>query len=163
MSKDIQNCFTAPTHWDERHPPKDAKKGYVARITGREAGPKKYAREFLGGTFTAVQGDEGLYERQIGQQKGGATRYYHVVLWDGVNNRMLASRDCEDLVPQIAARLDAGEVIHDIVEATDIEERDEKCPTFTAVLRTTPRDPKAEALAAIRRLMAEHGITAADL
>ena len=35
------------TEYNPRFAPSGAKKGYVARITGRKSGPMKYEREFL--------------------------------------------------------------------------------------------------------------------
>jgi len=105
--------------WDRRWPPKDARKAYVAKILGRETGPRKYQREFLGTTAELVEGDEGLYERQNGERKGGYTRYYHVVM-SLPEYGLIRSTDCEDLVPRIAARLDAGASIDEIVRATNI-------------------------------------------
>lgn len=136
--------LAATTGYNTRYAPEGAKKAYVAKITGRTDSAVKYKRKFLGNEVTLVEGDQGLYERQCVDKKGRPTRYYHVVLWDDENRRMICSKDCEGLVPQIAARLDNGEAIGDIVDATDVVDRSEsgKCHQFVAVLRAAPRKVK---------------------
>lgn len=51
--------LTGTVQYHPRFPPNNAKKGYVAKITGRAAGALKYAREFLGDRVTVLEGDEG--------------------------------------------------------------------------------------------------------
>jgi hypothetical protein len=111
--------LTGPTNYNESYPPKNARKGYVAKITGRASGAKKYEREFFGESVTLLEGDEGLYERQIGDKKGGYTRYYHVMLFHPEHGLIL-SVDCEDEVPKLAKLLDDGRKIEDIVEVVDL-------------------------------------------
>jgi len=141
MSMTTEIRLTGPTEYHERFPPRDARKGYVARITGRASGAVMYAREFLGSQVTLLEGDEGLYERQVGDKKGGCTRYYHVVLSHPEHGLML-SEDCESELPKIAKLLDEGVVIADAVEVTDLRpsKKVEGRMTFTAVAR-----PKAQA------------------
>jgi len=111
--------LSGATLYNPRFPPADAKKGYVARITGREAGPVKYRREFLGSTLTVLEGDEGLYERQVAKKSGGATRFYHVIL-SHPEHGLIMSDDCEAAVPKIAAMLDKGIAVVDAVEVANL-------------------------------------------
>jgi len=124
------------TDYNPNYPPKDAKKGYVAKITGKAAGAVKYEREFLGVEATLLEGDEGLYERQRGDKNGGFTRWYHVMLNHPEHGLML-SMDCEDEVPKIAKLLDAGHSIENIIEIHDIQpsEANEGRMKFKAVAR----------------------------
>jgi hypothetical protein len=142
--------LTGPVQYHPSYPPKNAKKGYVARITGRAPGAVKYAREFLGSEVTLLEGDEGLYERQIGDKKGGHTRYYHVIL-SHPEHGLIRSRDCEDEVPRIAKLLDDGVPIQDAVEITELaeSERTEGLMLFTAVPRAKAAAKKAAAAAGI--------------
>lgn len=139
-----------PVRYNERFPPKGAKKGYVARITGRAPGALKYARDFLGSEVTVLEGDEGLYERQIGDKKGGATRYYHVVL-SHPEHGLILSTDCENELPKIAKLLDDGVPIQDAVEVADLapSERTEGLMRFTAVARSAAKAKKAAKAAGI--------------
>lgn len=139
-----QITLAGRTDYNERFPPRDAKKGYVARITGREAGAVKYARDFLGLKATLLEGDEGLYERQIGEKKGGYTRYYHVVL-SHPEHGLILSEDCESELPKIAKLLDDGVAIEDTVDVTDIRPsvKVEGRMIFTAVARTAAAAKKA--------------------
>lgn len=125
------------TEYDERYSPRDAKKGYVARITGRAPGAVKYAREFLGSSADLVAGDEGLYELQTGKKKGGYTRSYHVVL-SHPDHGLIRSSDCEDELAKIAKLLDDGVAIEDAVEVRDLRPstRVEGLMIFTAVPRS---------------------------
>lgn len=124
------------TDYHPKYPPENAKKGYVARITGRVHGPTKYKREFLGSEVTILPGDEGLYERQRGDRKGGATRWYHVIL-SHPEHGLIISTDCEDELPKIAKLLDEGVSIEDAVEVTDLRpsEKYEGRMIFTAIAR----------------------------
>lgn len=54
----------ARTEYHIGYPPKGAKKAYVAKITGRQTGPTKYCREFLGDSVDLLADDVGLYEVQ---------------------------------------------------------------------------------------------------
>jgi hypothetical protein len=124
------------TDYNEKFPPANAKKGYVARIRGTAAGAIKYDREFLGQEAALVEGDEGLYERQRGDKKGGFTRWYHVLL-SHPEHGLILSLDCEDELPKIAKLLDAGIAIQDAVEVTDLKpsEKYEGRMIFTAKAR----------------------------
>jgi hypothetical protein len=114
-----QIILTGSTDYNERFPPRDAKKGYVAKITGRKAGPMKYERHFLGQEATLLAGDEGLYERQRGDKKGGYTRWYHVIL-SHPEHGLILSVDCEGELAQIAKALDDGLAIQDGVEVVNL-------------------------------------------
>lgn len=137
MKKTTQISLSGPTVYHPNYPPRDAKKGYVARITGRAAGKLKYEREFLGADVDLLEGDEGLYERQRGDKKGGSTRWYHVVL-SHPDHGLIMSADCEDQLPKIAKLLDDGVTIQDAVEVTDLRpsEKTEGLTVFTAVARS---------------------------
>ncbi len=132
------------TDYNERFPPRDPKKGYVARITGRAAGTLKYQREFLGQAVAILQGDEGLYEKQRGDKKGGCTRWYHVVL-SHPEHGLIISVDCEDELPKIAKLLDDGITIQDAVEVDDLRpsEKIEGRMVFTARARSTAQAKQA--------------------
>ena len=117
--KTEQITFVGRTDYNTSYPPHDAKKGYVAKITGRAAGAVKFEREFLGQEADIFESDEGLYERQRGNKKGGYTRWYHVVL-SHPEYGLIASTDCEGDAPRIAKLLDDGHDIHDIVVPTNI-------------------------------------------
>ena len=142
--KTTKITLAGSTEYNDRFPPRDAKKGYVARITGRAAGAVKYAREFLGSDATLLEGDEGLYERQIGNKKGGCTRYYHVILSHPEHGLML-SGDCDAELPKIAKLLDDGVSIEDAVEVTDLRpsQKVEGRMAFTAIARTKTQASKA--------------------
>lgn len=139
-----QITLTGTTDYNPSYPPRDAKKGYVAKITGRAAGSRKYEREFFGGEADLLEGDEGLYERQRGNKKGGFTRWYHVLL-SHPDHGLILSADCEDEVPQIAKLLDAGHAIEDCVEVVDLRpsERVEGRMIFTVKARTPAAAKKA--------------------
>lgn len=132
------------TDYNERFPPRDAKKGYVAKITGRAAGALKYQREFLGTEVTLLEGDEGLYERQRGDKKGGCTRWYNVML-SHPEHGLILSVDCESELPRIAKLLDEGVAIADAVEVTNLRpsEKVEGRMIFDAVARTKSEAKKA--------------------
>jgi len=123
--------------YNPKYPPRDAKKAYVARITGRAAGALKYQREFLGPEATLLAGDDGLFERQDGERKGGYRRYYYVVL-SHPEHGVIISADCEDELPTIAKLLDDGVAIGEAVEVTDLRPSKivEGRMVFTAVART---------------------------
>lgn len=146
-----QITLTASVEYNERYPPGNAAKAYVARITGRAKGSLKYEREFLGRSAALLAGDEGLYERQIGNKKGGHTRYYHVIL-SHPEHGLIQSADCEDLVPQIAKAIESASIA-DVVEVTNLRssERTEGLMVFDAALRTVPTNPRETAIAEIRR------------
>lgn len=142
--KTTQITLTGTTDYNERFPPRDAKKGYVARITGRVAGPMKYGREFLGSEATLLEGDEGLFERQNGDKKGGCTRYYHVIL-SHPDYGLIMSADCEAELPKIAKLLDDGVSIEGAVEVTDLRPSSKVAGrmAFTAVARSKTAAAKA--------------------
>lgn len=142
--------LTGPTNYNPRFAPSGAKKGYVARITGRASGAVKYEREFLGSEATLLAGDEGLYERQIGEKKGGYTRYYHMLL-SHPEHGLILSADCEAEVPKIAKLLDDGVEIQGAVEVIDLRpsERHEGRMIFTARARTKSQAKQARAAASI--------------
>lgn len=140
-----QITLTGTIQYNEKFPPRDAKKGYVAKIKGREAGPVKYKREFFGQEVTVLEGDEGLYERQVGDKKGGCTRYYNVVL-SHPDHGLIVSTDCEEQVAKIAKLLDDGISIEDAVEVTDLRpsQKVEGRMVFEAVARTASQVVKAQ-------------------
>lgn len=142
--------LTGFTDYNPSYPPRDPKKGYVAKITGRAAGARKYEREFLGETVDLVEGDEGLYERQRGDKKGGYTRWYHVIL-SHTEHGLIKSTDCEDDVARIAKLLDDGHAIEDIVEVVDLRpsERTEGLMIFDVGVRSTGDIRKHRASATI--------------
>lgn len=133
-----------------KYPPAGAKKAYVAKITGRAPGAVKFAREFLGDEVTLVEGDAGLYERQDGDKKGGATRYYHVVV-SHPEHGLIISADCEDELPKIAKLLDEGVSIQDAVEVLNVRpsERYEGRTIFDAKARTKQQAKVAGVSAAV--------------
>jgi hypothetical protein len=132
------------TDYNVKYPPANAKKGYVARIRGTAPGAVKYDREFLGDKVGLVEGDEGLYERQRGDKKGGHTRWYHVLL-SHPEHGLILSVDCEEELPKIAKLLDAGIPIQDAVEVTELRpsERYEGRMIFTARARSKAEAAKA--------------------
>lgn len=138
------------TEYNTNYPPKDAKKGYVAKITGRAPGAVKYRREFLGESVTLTDFDTGLYERQIGKKKGGFVRYYHVVL-DHPEHGLILSTDCEDQLPRLSKSLDDGMTIEDAVEVTNLRpsENREGVMVFDVVVRSASAAKKAAAAATI--------------
>lgn len=142
--------LTGKIEYNPGYPPTDARKGYVAKITGRAGGGKKFEREFLGDEAEIFEGDEGLYERQIGRKKGGYARYYHVVL-NHPQHGLIKSSDCENKAPQIAKMLDDGHAIDAIVEPIDIRPaaRIEGLMIFDVRVRTPAAAKKAVKSASI--------------
>ena len=142
--KTEQVTLTGATLYNEKYPPAGAKKGYVAKITGRAAGAMKYEREFLGSTAEIFEGDEGLYERQVGKKKGGYTRWYHVVLAHHEYG-LIVSSDCENEAPKIAKLLADGFEIEDVVTydklipSLNVQGR----MSFNVVVRTPAQAKKA--------------------
>ena len=49
-----QITLSGSTNYNPSYPPANAKKGYVARITGRAGGAVKYQREFFGESVDLV-------------------------------------------------------------------------------------------------------------
>lgn len=117
--KTEQVKLSGSVQYNTSYPPQNAKKGYVAKIIGRASGPMKYEREFLGKEADIFEGDEGLYERQRGDKKGGCTRWYHVVL-SHPEHGLIVSNDCENEAPRIAKLLSEGHDIHDIVTYSEL-------------------------------------------
>ena len=150
MTRTTEIRLSGATNYHTSYPPRDAKKGYVAKITGRAAGAVKYAREFFGEEAAILEGDDGLYERQIGEKKGGYTRYYHVLLTHPEHG-LICSTDCESSVPQIAKLLDAGVAIADAVEVSNLRpsERVEGRMVFDATPRTAGAAKRAAKSATI--------------
>ena len=145
-----QITLTGTVQYNEKYPPSGAKKGYLARITGRVSGPIKYEREFLGSEVTILPGDEGLYEKQRGDKKGGATRWYYVIL-SHPEHGLIRSTDCEEELPKIAKLLDDGISIEDAVEVTNLRPHDsiEDLMVFDVVPRTASQAKKAKSAATI--------------
>lgn len=137
MTQTTEIKLIGRTDYNPKFPPRDAKKGYIARITGRVSGAVKYAREFLGSEAVLLRGDEGLYEKQNAEKKGGSTRYYYVIL-SHPEHGLIISTDCEDELPKIAKLLSDGVSIDDAVEITDLRpsEQVEGRMIFDAVART---------------------------
>lgn len=144
------------TEYNTSYPPRDAKKGYVAKISGRAAGALKFERQFCGEELTVLPGDEGFFERQIGKKKGGYTRYYHVILSHPEHGLILSS-DCEDEAPKIAKLLDEGVDIHDAIEIVDLRpsERDPDNWIFDAKARTASAAKQAAKSATIDSAIAD--------
>lgn len=151
-----QITLYGPTQYNTSYPPANAKKGYVAKITGKAAGPLKYEREFFGGEVKILEGEKGLYERQVGNKNGGFTRYYHVIL-SHPDHGLIKSADCEDEVPKIAKLLDAGVSIEDAVEVEALRpsEKEEGLMIFTATARTAAQAKKAAKSATIGSAVAD--------
>jgi hypothetical protein len=154
-TKTEQITLTSSVDYHPRFPPANAKKAYVAKITGRCAGAAKYEREFLGESVTLVEGDAGLYERQNGDKKGGATRYYHVVL-EHPEYGLIMSTDCEDELAKIAKLLDDGLTISEIVEPDQLRpsERHPGRWVFDVAVRTKQRAQAASAQDAVAACLA---------
>lgn len=154
-TKTEQITLTASIDYHPNFPPKDAKKAYVAKITGRAAGAVKFAREFLGDSVTLVEGDAGLYEKQNGNKKGGCTRYYHVVL-EHPEHGLIMSTDCEGDLPKIAKLLDDGLTIAEIVEPSQLRpsERNPGRWVFDVTVRTKKQAETASAEDAITACLA---------
>lgn len=151
--------LTARIKYHPSYPPKNAAKAYVARITGRVRGPKKYEREFLGTSFEAVDADDcGLYEVQHGDKKGGWTRYYYVIL-PHPEHGLMRSSDCEDDLPKIAKALDDGRDITDVVAADDITPPDDDTPA-KFVARVMTRTQAKSRQAAVTAEEAEAAVNA---
>lgn len=149
--------LTGITEYNDRFPPSDAKKGYVAKISGTTAGALKFNREFFGDELLATAGDEGLYERQNGDKKGGFTRYYPVILRHP-DHGLIIDPDCDGgEFNKIAKLLDQGIAISDAVEITNLRES-EKTPgnwLFDAVARTASSAGKARKSATIESAVGE--------
>jgi len=139
-----QTSLSGSIKYNPNFPPDGAKRGYVARIKGRAAGALKFDREFLGELANLVEGDEGLYERQIGEKKGGYTRYYHVIL-SHPEHGLIVSTDCEDQATKIAKLLDDGIRIQDAVEVQGLRPstKIEGQMVFDAVARTASQAKSA--------------------
>ncbi len=72
--------IAASEDYNTRFPPRDAKKGYIARIMGRDL-KSHFAREFLPKTINVARADcPLLVEVQNGLKKGGANRRYRLFL-----------------------------------------------------------------------------------
>lgn len=155
LSTDVQ--------YNPKYPPSNAKKAYIARITGTAKGPQKYEREFLGRDVDLSADDAGLYEKQRGDKKGGYTRWYYVIL-PHPEHGVIISADCEDELPKIAKNLDSMS-IEEAVEVTNLRESEkhEGRMIFDAVAATKKRDVRAEAIQQIRELMDRHNISADEV
>lgn len=125
------------TNYNTKFPPRNAKRGYVAKLTGRAPGAVKYAREFLGERVTLVAGDDGLYEVQTGQKKGGYDRDYCVVLTHAEHGLVKGLCDEAD-VAKITQRLDQGYALSEIVEVGELREsrKTEGLLVFSVAVRT---------------------------
>jgi hypothetical protein len=151
MTKREEIILRGTTDYNTSYPPRDAKKGYVAKINGTAAGALKYDREFFGDECIVTEGDEGLYERQRGDKKGGYTRWYPVIVSHPEHGLIIDSDADEAEVKKIAKLLDQGIAIQDAVEVTELVES-EKTPgnwLFTAVARTASQASKAKKSATI--------------
>lgn len=139
--------LTGTTDYNPKFPPNNPKKGYVAKITGRAAGALKFNREFMGQEAVILPGDEGLYEKQRGDKKGGATRWYHVILSHSEHGLILGVDCGEVFAAKIAKLLDQGMSIYDIVEVVNLRpsEKVEGRMIFDVEVRT-----KAETKAAAK-------------
>lgn len=157
MAKREQITLTGTTDYNTSYPPRDAKKGYVAKIKGTATGALKFEREFFGNECIVTEGDEGLYERQRGDKKGGYTRWYPVIVSHHEHGLIIDS-DCDEVeVKKIAKLLDQGIDIADAVEVTDLRES-ENTPgnwLFTAKARTASQASKAKKSATIDSAIAE--------
>ena len=151
MTKREQIILRGTTDYNTKFPPRNAKKGYVAKINGTAAGALKFDREFFGDECIVTEGDEGLYERQRGDKKGGFTRWYSVIV-SHPEHGLIIDSDCDDVeFKKIAKLLDQGVAIEDAVEIFDLEES-ENSPgnwLFLAKARTASQAAKAKKSATI--------------
>jgi hypothetical protein len=137
--------LTGTIDYNPRFPPRDAKKGYVARITGRASGAVKYQREFLGSEVTILPGDEGLYERQRGDRKGGYTRWL-VVIVQHAEHGLIIDSNCDEVeFAKLAKLLDEGVLLVDAVEITNLRPSEKVAGrmVFDAVARTKSQAKQA--------------------
>lgn len=151
MTKREQITLRGSTDYNTKFPPRDAKKGYVAKIKGTAVGALKFDREFFGEECIVTEGDEGLYERQRGDKKGGFTRWYPVIV-SHEEHGLIADFDADEVeVKKIAKLLDQGIDIADAVEITELRESENVPGTwlFTAKARTASQAAKAKKSATI--------------
>lgn len=145
-------------------------KPYVALVTGSDA-KYGYKRAFVpsrtargrndkGGKVTAVVAEPGLYEMCDGDAKK------YVVVLPAPGESYLADISVRDeTAAELVAAFEAGRAISDL-EATKSPKGKWTCRDAAGHLnwsRANIVDPRAKALATIRALMAEHGITVGDL
>lgn len=112
--------ISADVKYNPSYPPKGAKKAYVAQILGTKPGPLKFDREFLGDSCYVAADAQGIYERQIGEKKGGYTRYYHVALHHPEHGMMLSYGLGEAAATKVAKLLDKGFSIDEAVAISGI-------------------------------------------
>lgn len=151
MAKREQITLRGTTDYNTSYPPRDAKKGYVAKLKGTTAGALKFEREFFGDECIVTEGDEGLYERQRGDKKGGFTRWYPVII-SHAEHGLIIDGDCDEVeVKKIAKLLDQGIEIADAVEVCDLRESENNPGNwlFTAKARTASQAAKAKKSATI--------------
>ena len=151
MTKREEITLRGTTDYNTNSPPRDAKKGYVAKIKGTAAGALRFDREFFGEKCIVTEGDEGLYERQRGDKKGGFTRWYPVIL-SHAEHGLIIDGDCDEVeVRKVAKLLDQGIDIADAVELTDLRESENNPGNwlFTAKARTSRQATKAKKSATI--------------
>jgi hypothetical protein len=122
--------------YNPKFPPKNAGKGYVARIRGRSTGPMKYDREFMGRIAPLSDHLTGLYEVQTGLKKGGTNRRYYVLLSHPEYGLMLSS-DCSGDENRIVRQMTASSSIDEVVEPLNIRPNTkEGYMTFDVKVRT---------------------------
>lgn len=143
--------LTGKIHYNESYPPKDAKKGYVAKILGTASGSMKYQREFLGSEVQIVSSESGLFERQNGEKKGGFIRWYPCILSHPEHGLIIDADVDEVEVKKIAKLLDAGIDIDNAVEVTELKPIEDKPEymQFTAKARTASQATKVAKSATI--------------
>ncbi len=151
MAKRENITLRGATDYNTSYPPFNAKKGYVAKINGTAAGALKFDREFFGDECIVTEGDEGLYERQRGDKKGGHTRWYPVIVSHPEHGLIIDTDADEVEVKKIAKLLDQGIAIEDAVEVIDLVESEntEGNWLFTAKARTATQAAKAKKSATI--------------
>lgn len=151
MAKREEIILRGTTDYNTSYPPRDAKKGYVAKINGTAAGALKFDREFFGDECIVTEGDEGLYERQRGDKKGGYTRWYPVIVSHPEHGLIIDSDADEVEVKKIAKLLEQGIAIEDAVEVTELVEskKAEGHWLFTAKARTASQASKVKKSATI--------------
>jgi hypothetical protein len=145
--------FAGRTDYNVKFPPNNAKKGYVAKITGRASGAVKYEREFFGGSVEILLGDaDALYEIQHGEKKGGYERRYNVVLNHPEHGLICSTTvTTEPLVAKIAKMLDEGHAMKDIIDVQNLraKETNPEFYLFDCAIRSPAKAEKSAKSATI--------------
>lgn len=146
-----------------------ASKPYIAALTGTDprygfersflAGRHYSSRSGSTGGVEAVVTEPGLYESCDVDGKGKDSRY-HLVLDLGGDAGLTAIRIKRDTAIEL---LKSGRAVTEIAPRRDEGGWRIRDEAGKLLWRDAPSDPRAAAIAAIRSLMAEHGLTTADL